>query len=284
MATGVKRFVKRVAEPFRQHLRPSFLIVGAQKAGTSALFEMLAQHPMLLAPEVKELDFFSREENYGKGLSFYLDQFPLKPWEDRGQRTFEASPSYLDPPEVPARIKAMFPDMRIVIILRDPVKRAYSAWNMYRQFEHHPKYAHRYDPRPFTTAIEENLRGGKATGPIDDYLERGVYAPRVQRYFDTFGRSNVLVIPYPLYRADPGTVLDQVCDHVGLERMVPGAKGTRSTANKRPYESPMPEEMKERLYHHFTPAMHELWQLLGPTADICEDKAYRSLWMADAGR
>lgn len=284
METRVKRLAKRMAEPFRPRLRPSFLIVGAQKAGTSALFEMLARHPKLVAPKVKELDFFSRDENHRRGMAHYLDQFPLRPWDDRGQRSFEASPSYLDAHLAPMRIKAEFPDMRIIIILRDPVKRAYSAWNMYRQFEQHPKYAHRYDPRDFATAIEENMRGGKGTGPVDDYLERGMYAPRVQRYFDVFGRDKVLVIPYPRYRTDPQQVLDEVCDHVGIERMPAERKATGSSANKRPYDSPMPEAVKERLYQHFAPAMQELWRTLGPAADICEEKEYRPLWMKDNGR
>ena len=284
METRVKKLAKRMVEPFRPRLRPSFLIVGAQKAGTSALFEMLARHPKLLAPEVKELDFFSRDENHDRGIGHYLDQFPLRPWDDRGQRTFEASPSYLDSPEAPARIKAAFPDMRIIIILRDPVKRAFSAWNMYRQFEHHPKYAHRYDPRDLVTAIEENMRGGPGSGPVDDYLERGIYAPRVQRYFDVFGRDKVLVIPYPRYRSEPQQVLDEVCDHVGLERMPAEREAARSSANKRPYESPMPEALKERLYRYFAPAMHDLRRLVGPAADICEEKEYRPLWSEDNGR
>lgn len=277
MPSTLKRLAKTVAEPFRPHMPPSFLIVGAQKAGTSALFSTLAGHPAIIAPAVKEMDFFSHDERHAKGLGHYLARFPLRPWRYEAQISFEASPSYLDHPEAAARIKALFPDMRIIIVLRDPVKRAFSAWNMYRQFKGHPQYGDRYDARPFEEAVRQELEG-RSIGPIRNYLERGRYAPQVRRYLDAFPAANVLVLPYTGYKADPKRTLDQVCDLVGIERFTEGHPALRTRSNTRPYAHALPESLKQDLYAYYAPSMAELRQVVGTAADLCEDAAYEHLW------
>ncbi len=243
-------------------LLPSFIIVGARKAGTSALFNMVAAHPDVLAPQIKELHFFNRDEEYRNGLPYYQVQFPLPEGWGRGKRTFEASVGYLQHPEVPQRIKWMLPEAHIVAILREPVSRAYSDWNMFRQFADHPRYAGQYDPRSFAEAVEDEL-ADRRTPYVADYLAHGHYAPAIARYFQVFGRERVHLFSYGRFVRDPHGVVSEVMGLMG--RTVQGIDPSAFTerANTRAYGTPMDPALKERLRAHCAPWQRELEDLIG---------------------
>ncbi|MBK7271063.1 MAG: sulfotransferase domain-containing protein [Flavobacteriales bacterium] len=162
----------------RTRLKPAFLVLGTQKAGTSALFEMLRLHPRILAPKVKEPHFFNREDEFAKGMAYYFKQFPLVPLRGPEPITFEASAGYLYNPLAPERIKKHLPDAELFAVLRDPVQRAFSAWNMFRQFENTPFFPDYHDPRTFEQAVEDEI-SGKPMHVAHRYLDRGVYAPQL---------------------------------------------------------------------------------------------------------
>mgnify|MGYP006439820863 CR=1 FL=1 len=111
---------------------PNFIIVGAQKAGTTSLFRYLTSHPQIKAPfKTKEIHFFDggleSEDNYKKGLKWYKSHFPLKS-KMYNKLTYEASPLYLFHPCAPKRIKKDIPDVKIIILLRNPVERSISHY------------------------------------------------------------------------------------------------------------------------------------------------------------
>ena len=173
---NLSELLKRVInKPSR--IKPSFIIVGAQKAGTSALFEMLAKHPGILAPVTKEMHHFNVEASYAQGMGHYLSQFPIRPLR-RDPITFEATPAYLfHAATVAPRIKEHLPEVTCVAILRDPVKRAYSAWNMFRDFKNNPKNAHLHDPRSFKEGWKMRWPGAMKniatiTWPVEIILPR----------------------------------------------------------------------------------------------------------------
>lgn len=268
--------ITSIFEPFRPKLRPSFLIIGAQKAGTSALFSALSEHPKIIPPAKKELDFFSKDELFARGSRYYMDQFPGKPWLGQNQITFEASPSYLDAKDAPRRINDLLPKVKIIIILRDPVRRAFSAWNMFRLFKDDPNHGHLYDPRSFDDAVNDELQ--KKVDDARRYIARGIYADNVKRYLETFEQQRVLILPYPLYLNAPDKMLAKICEFLGLDEFEAKSSASTITANKRPYDHSMNPEMKEFLYRHYTPHMHDLFDLIGNTAHICEEDAYSYLW------
>lgn len=104
------------------------MIIGAAKAGTTSLFQYLCQHPNIVSPNTKELKYFrmSRQKN---GLKWYLSNFPLKN-EKKKKLTFEATPTYLYKGQKSAKpIAKLWPEIKCIAILRDPVKRAFSQWN-----------------------------------------------------------------------------------------------------------------------------------------------------------
>ena len=135
------------------HNRPKldFLIVGAEKAGTTALFAYLRQIPGVYIPFNKELNFFDRDHRYGDGKDFS----PLHRWfllAPKGALLGEATPTYLVNPHCFSRIYDYNPDIKVVALLRSPVRRAYSAWN-YRR-------ARLRDKRDFMTAVKVEVESG----------------------------------------------------------------------------------------------------------------------------
>lgn len=252
--------LKRLADPLRPRLMPSFIIIGAQKAGTSALFKMLARHPQVLAPAVKELHFFDNDANYAKGFAHYRAQFPLKPLGGR-KVTFEATPSYLFVDTCAERMHRHLPDVRLVAVLRDPVKRAYSAWNMMRDFKGNMRHGDLYDERSFEEAVNDEL-SGRPVRWEHRYLARGRYAGQLKRYMDLYGHS-LLVLGYRELRDTPQVALERVCAHVGLAPHRFPEEALRIKDNVRAYARPMDPTMAERLYTYFAPHVEELNALLG---------------------
>jgi len=106
-----------------------FLIIGAQRAGTTSLFKFLDLLPSFCGSIDKEVGYFSIEQKYNNGIEWYHNQFKFC---YRDQLTFEATPEYLYYPFVPVRVKKYKSDLRFIVLLRDPVERCYSAWKLFR--------------------------------------------------------------------------------------------------------------------------------------------------------
>lgn len=260
--------LKRVLAPLRPTLKPQIIVVGAQKSGTSALFHMLAKHPSIIPPETKELKFFNNDERHGLGPGYYAKQLPLRPVRGKGWVTMDATPGYLYHPHAAERIHRAFPDVLIVAILRDPVARAYSDWNMFRQFKGHPKHDRLFDPRSFEEAIRTEL----ATTPLNaPYLSNGYYAQQLERYFAVFPKKQVLVFPYPRFKKEPDYVISKICSTAGLAPVIWDGSLTRVKVNINPYLNPIPEALREELAAHFKPHQEALWELLGERLELNEE-------------
>src|SRR6476620_2382472 len=127
---GPKETLKRLVKDLvytRTRIRPSLLILGAKKAGTTTLYEHLVTHPQVLPNRTwKEIRFFELPELYSKGFGSYLGNFPTRR-EARGRISLDASPSYLFFPHIAERIrKDLGSDIRMIALLRNPIDRAYS--------------------------------------------------------------------------------------------------------------------------------------------------------------
>jgi len=155
---------------------PTFLIIGAQKCGTTSLHRYLSAHPQVFMSKTKELDFFVEEKMLGRGLDWYRSHFA---GADDTVAIGEASPSYTCFPHfggVPERIASLIPDVRMIYIVRDPIERMRSA------------YRH-------------GLSAGIETRPIDDallfdtrYADLGRYALQLEQFERHFDRSQILVL------------------------------------------------------------------------------------------
>lgn len=262
--------LRRTFERIRPRMSPSLLVIGAQKAGTSALFNMLAQHPKAAAPSVKELDFFSDDAAYTKGMAHYRSLFPAIPAKSFGHFTFEASPSYLYyAGRTAPRIAKDLPGVICMAILRDPVKRAFSAWNMFRDFKDNPKRGHLHDPRSFQQAVEDEL-AGRTEHAYHCYLARGCYAEQVRQFKTVLPQGMLLIRSYKTFKHDPAGVVAEVCEALGQDPLPAGHGAFSLKANTRPYTDKLDPVLAKELYQYFAPSLNELKQVLGHELDLLE--------------
>ena len=204
---------------------PDFLIIGAQKAGTTALYSYLREHPSVTGPPWKEVSFFDRQ--FWRGASWYRGNFPNRLYLGRVRaRTGvepivgEASPSYLFHFLAPERVATLLPGVRLVALVRNPIDRALSHY--------HHEVALGREALPFEQAIaQEDARMEGELERMRDpryfshawwnftYLSRGRYAQQLERWLEFVPRDRLLVIPSEDLLERPretyGQVLDFLC-------------------------------------------------------------------------
>jgi hypothetical protein len=239
---------------------PDVLIIGAMKSGTSSLHHYLTQHTQVVAPLRKEVHYF--DLNFARGEAWYRANFGRM---GAGGLNLDSSPYYLLHPLVPQRAHALVPDARLIVLLRDPVRRAYSH------------YWHERDkgrePLSFEDAIaaeperieREHARLG--SGEIErsaahqyfSYLARGHYAEQLARWLELYPRDQLLVLRFEDLAREPLPVLNRTLDWLGLPPM---ASARLEPRNTRSYP-PLDPATAVRLQQYFAPHNAALAELLG---------------------
>jgi hypothetical protein len=256
-----RRFVlRRASAAFR--MTPSFFILGAMKAGTSSLFDYLCQHPDILPPLRKEVHFFTRGWDAGKGFDWYRAHFPRRARRRRGCLTGEATPGYLYDPEVPRRIARHRPDAKLIVVLRNPVDRAIS------QYLHETRFGRETLPlEEAMTREDERLARAASAGDAGQetllhasYKRRGEYAPQISRVLEHFDRDQLLVLTSDELFADPRAATLACFEFLGLP--APQAALRFGIANAAPSRVEIHPVLRARLERHFAPHNRELARLL----------------------
>jgi len=198
--------------------RVNFLVAGVQKGGTTALFDYLADMPDVALSRVKEVHFFDDEaQDWARpDYAAYHAQFP-KP---EGRPCGEATPIYSYWPGSLERAAAYNPAMKLVLVLRDPVARAWSHWRM--------EYARGAEREPFAWCVREGRQRLFDAVPWGhhrefSYVERGFYGEQVARALELFPRDQLLVLKSEDLRADPARPLAAVRAFLGLPPIAPPA-------------------------------------------------------------
>jgi len=196
----------------RARILPSYLIIGAQRAGTTSLYDYLCRHPDVAGPRAakedafwaKEVHFF--DDKFWRGVDWYRSFFPLSVNRAVARRrnrdvvALEATPSYLFHPAVPARVARTLPAVRLIALLRDPVERAYSHYHLMRRLGR--------ETLSFEDALAaeaERLDGEEERLLADpryssrkyrdySYDARGLYADQLERWLACFPREQLLVL------------------------------------------------------------------------------------------
>ncbi len=259
--------------------RPDFVLAGAQRAGTTSLFRALMQHPQVLRPSLhKGVNYF--DVNYAKGPRWYSAHFPLRMTARlRTARVgapcvFEASGYYLYHPLAVERLAAEVPEIKVVVMLRDPVERAFSA------YKH--ELARGFEDESFERAIElepERLAGEEDRMRADtaytsfahrhqSYLHRGHYADQIERLLRHVPRERVHLIESERFFTEPAAVFGGLTDFLGLAAHTPRHF---DRYNARP--GAMDPATRARLRGHFRPHDVRLVPLLGGVPG----------WVRDAG-
>jgi len=209
--------------------RPSFMILGAAKCGTTSLNHYLAQHPDVFLTSHMPYEPLFFESEYERGLEYYWRKY-YAAWS--GEKAVgEARPANLFLPFVPERIRESVPDARFLVVLRNPVDRAFSLWWQ--------RYSNGIEELPFEEALEKNLeqvRSGvtfegaegarlwkEHLSPMGGiwgyrlYLDLGYYAGQLKRYFEHFDREQFEIFLYEDLCRDPQEVVARAWRHIGVD-------------------------------------------------------------------
>lgn len=238
---------------------PNFIIIGSQKSGTTSLANYISQHPQVLPAIKKETHFWSGEFN--RGIDWYLAHFPPIP-KSQNFITGEATPNYLVNDRVAERIYSFLPDIKLLVIFRNPVDRAFSQYHHWRRLN--------WEERSFEIAINVELEILKTTPkqPQGDkkywqlpgnYIGKGVYIEFIQKWMEVFPREQFLILRgEDLYQA-PDDTMKQVFDFLGLpEHQLPIYKKLNSGSY-----APISDSLRQRLSAYFQPHNQRLEQYLG---------------------
>jgi hypothetical protein len=192
--------------------RVNFLIVGVQKGGTTALYDYLGDYPDVALSREKELHFFDDESLDWNAPDYagYHARFD----DAKGRPCGEATPIYSYWPGAMERIAAYNPAMKLILVLRDPVARAWSHWRM--------EYARGAEVEPFARCIRQGRQRLFASAPWGhhrefSYVERGFYGEQLERILRLFPREQLLVLTSDGLRGMPTTALEKVRAFLGLE-------------------------------------------------------------------
>ncbi len=243
---------------------PSFIVVGGQRCGTTTLFQLLSNHPDVVRPTAsKGIGYFDLE--YGRGLRWYRGHFPLAVGRSDGKVTFESSGYYCFHPLAAGRMARDLPGVKAVMLVRDPVERAHSAYKHER--------ARGFEDLDFEEALaaESGRLEGEEEKLVADptyrsfehrhhaYVGRGRYASQVARLDAELGRDRVYLIDADRFFADPNTSFVELTDWLGLRRWDPGAV---PQANARPGDL-LSDGLRARLRDGFEESDAALAERLG---------------------
>jgi hypothetical protein len=232
---------------------PDYIIVGTQKGGTTSLHRYLTEHPQVSGGRGKEIHFFSWK--YDRGLDWYLARFPP---DGEAKVLGEASTSYLCHPEAPARVRRVLPDVKLIVLLRNPVDRAYSQYQM--------NVKKGYEALTFEDALAaEPQRLCDAESRSDphwryaSYTTRGLYAEQLEWWLAEFPREQLLVLKSESFFARPDEGLQQALAFLGLPAWSPASYEVHNPGS---YHDMRPET-RARLAAQFAPHNRQLYDLLG---------------------
>lgn len=176
------------------------------RCGTTSLNAYLREHPDISVSRPKEVHFFDNQ--YEKGMDWYLQHFP---GSDESTAIGEATPDYLYDPRTPARIARALPEVRILLLLRDPVDRAHSHY-------WHNRSVGRED-LPFEEALRaeaDRIARGRSQRARYSYLDRGRYTSQIERLLEEIPPDRVLVQSFDELTADPRAVYQRTCRFIGV--------------------------------------------------------------------
>lgn len=238
---------------------PDFVVIGAQKAGTSSLFNYLCQHPQVIAPAGKELRALG-----AAGLVEawrYRAHFPYRrELAAAGALTFEATPTYLVSQHTPRRCARGGPPHRFVAILRDPVERTLSHFAHIRRFRSNRPVPAAPGTDDGYVRTADNPAGWGLVPHRHDPVARSIYDVQLRRWFECVGRDAVHVLFLEELVAAPESVLAELFDFLGLP---PCADIELGAHNVTPTRHRLAEEaLREQLAGRFAPANERLAELL----------------------
>jgi len=254
------------------HVLPDFYIIGAAKCGTSSLYDYLLQHPDVQPAFTKEPRYF--DKYYDRGENWYRVCFPfkihkyfLKTIFRRGFITGEATPRYVDHPHAPKRLKKLTPNAKLIVLLRNPIDRAYSNYNMRAEADTESlsfKDAVKQEKQRTKGEFEKMLKDGNYYSRDYyhySYLHRSIYVDKLKRWMSIFPKEQFLFIQSEEFFKNPSEVYNKVLQFLELSphdlkeyKKVGAAKYKKLTINP---------DLRKQLVEYFRPHNQRLYEFLG---------------------
>jgi hypothetical protein len=253
---------------------PDYIIIGAQRAGTTSLHRHLLKHPNVARAllGLKGMHYFST--NYSRGFSWYRSHFPTNAAKARFEAANgsplvvgEGSPYYIFHPVALERMREALPDTKVIVMLRDPIARAYSHYQhmLFEGLERVPTFEE-------ALALETERLEGEVARIVADpryrsfhhqhhsYLTRGDYAGQIEKLWSLFPKEQTLILRSEDFLKDAASGLKEVVDFLGLPPFEFPAELREHNVGRYPKIDP---ETKARLAKHFRDSNERLYQLLG---------------------
>lgn len=268
--SSLRRAVRGVSWRVEARFRvlPDFLVIGAQKAGTTSLYDELCASDRVLPARKKEVRFFDR--HWSRGTSWYRWSFPTRRAMGTTRLTGEATPDYLLHPAAPARAALIVPECRLIAVVRHPVDRAHSQYRMNLTLG--------TETRPFEAAVDDEL--ARLDARTDDaewndernyhsYVERSRYVPQFRRWLEHFPRTSLHVTSLEAMLRDPREELAAMYRFLGVDAVHPRRSYTH--ANRREYDD-LPASLRARLFALFADDLAGTEALLGVRLGYTEER------------
>ena len=268
--------------------KANLFIIGAQKCGTSTLFDNLVKHKNIYGGEIKEKNFFSHQDLFKKGLDYYHNMYPkLSIFDTLPKNSYflDASPSYLSENDVADKIFKYNPNAKFIVMMRNPVDRAFSAWNMYRQmnllseqrkrilFDDFVKGSSDDREKKFKKLInlekfpsfeemvqDELLDFSNDSSKFPGILSRGIYFDQIEYYFKLFDSSQFFFIFAEEFKINKTQILCDLMCFLNLDQGLESKK--LNDAHVRGYNKKLAQETREKLLLFFEPHNEKLFALI----------------------
>ena len=252
---------------------PDFIIIGVGRGGTTSCFHYLSQHPSIIGSAYDEIGFF--DENFHLGLNWYRSMFPTKFLKKKIAKkfgkclTYDVTPSYIRKPWVARRIKELFPEIKLIALLRNPVDKAYSHY--------HSSITRGLQKSSFEEIIEEDVKTFQkfenTNSMIDDkyfrtyieksHLGRGFYAQQLKIWFELFDRKQILILTSEELSTDTNKTMNKIFQFLDLSDYEISDTAKRSTGN---YTN-MKMDTRKKLISFFSKYNQDLFKLLNQEFD-----------------
>ena len=266
--TVISRHVYGITFPFR--VLPDFLVIGVGRSGTTSLYYYLDQHPSIVKSSYDEIGFF--DDNFHLGLSWYRSMFTtiftkfLIKLKTKYFMTYEVTPWYVRRPWTARRIKKIFPNIKLIIVLRNPIYRTYSHYHLSTQND---------EKRDFKVVIKEDMKNisqWNITEKNDSYfsnqvqnskLARGFYYEQIIPWFELFSKEQIMIISSEDLASKTQSTLREIFSF--LELPIYDIKNTEKV-NVSKY-SKMDQETRNLLIDFFRPYNEKLFEYLNREFD-----------------
>ena len=244
---------------------PDFLIIGAMKCGTTSLYQYLTMHPQVAAANHKELHYF--DMNFDKGLNWYFDQFPQN---KENKITGEATPFYIFSPDIPKKVFQLFPKIKLIVLLRNPVERAISHYYYFDLRNRRRRHDNKEIKLEFDQIFEIEK---KRMDDLDAFFQAftfgeiqfyctglGIYINQIKRWREYFPECQMLIIDSDNLLNDTANTVNKVFEFLGLPNY---NLASYETYNKNYRKKEIKKETIDQLYDFYEKYNQELEDYLG---------------------